>query len=222
MTRKRMKWLKIYTQFPPMRKWMEVLPVWSWLPSCLRPLSRGEGIQLIWTLDNILLVLRPLGSSTYILLLCVWEATRNNLPSFHKRPNIWPQLLLLFCFRATFLWVQFLRYLLSSVFCQCFFPGLFSLLDKISCSTNFSYFFYLLVLPECSVEQNEVWGRTKIDRKSDYGNVALVSGVTDWFMVLLCPTLLCHSFLSLRMKQPYYMAQFICVCVCEWAQGRMS
>lgn len=49
---KRMSWLNIRAQFPPIRKWMEVLPVHNQHPSCLRPLSRGEGMGFIWILDN--------------------------------------------------------------------------------------------------------------------------------------------------------------------------
>lgn len=49
---KRMSRLNICAQFPPLRKWMEVLPVHSQHPSCLHPLSRGEGMGFIWILDN--------------------------------------------------------------------------------------------------------------------------------------------------------------------------
>lgn len=49
MTGKRMDWLKIYTQFPPMRKFF-LFTVYTL--SCLLPLSRVEGIGLIWILDN--------------------------------------------------------------------------------------------------------------------------------------------------------------------------
>lgn len=52
MTGKRMNLLKIYAQFPPMRKWMDALPVHNQHPSCLHPLSRGEVVGWIWVLED--------------------------------------------------------------------------------------------------------------------------------------------------------------------------
>lgn len=55
MTGKRMNLLNIYAQFPPMRKWMEVLPVHNQHPSCLHTLSRGCGRWVDFDVRRLLL-----------------------------------------------------------------------------------------------------------------------------------------------------------------------
>lgn len=82
--------LKIYAQFPPMRKWMEVLPVHNQHPSCRHPLSGrvSEGIALD---IRQLLLLHPWQVNPHFSL-CGSEGTRNRRPPpfFFKRPNVWP------------------------------------------------------------------------------------------------------------------------------------
>lgn len=76
MTGGRMDLLKIHTLFPPRRKWMEVH---NQHPSCLHPLSRGEGVELMWILNNCYCFSH---SGSAHILVCGSEGTRNS-PHHH-------------------------------------------------------------------------------------------------------------------------------------------
>lgn len=104
-------------EFPPRRKWMEVLPLRGRLPSCLCPLSRSEGTGLIRTLGKCYCFTH---SRTPRILACVVQRQpETGSPLFTKGQIFDP---ICFCcsfFRGTFLCFNiysfFLRYLLETI-----------------------------------------------------------------------------------------------------------
>lgn len=76
------------TEFPPNRKCVEVLPIHSRLPSCLHPLSRSEGIGLIWVLNDCYCFIHS--RSAYIVACVVQRQPETDSPFSQKAKYLTP------------------------------------------------------------------------------------------------------------------------------------
>lgn len=113
--------LNIYVRFPPRRKWMEVLPAHSRHPSCLHSLSRAEGIELIWILDECYCF-------TYSTLACIFglccsETTRNKAPLNTKVKYLTLSAFVILFLGHILLGPYFTVLTMNSTSAQCFFWG---------------------------------------------------------------------------------------------------
>lgn len=142
---KRMSRLNIRAQFPPMRKWMEVLPVHNQRPSCLHPLSRGEGMGFIWILDNCYCFTEA-GRLTFWPVWLWGNQKQTPLPPLTKGQLFDP---ICFCYSVlgphSFEYKFFERYLqwATALFSPHWAPGaapvfFFVVSDPVCCLTHFS------------------------------------------------------------------------------------